>query len=576
MTPPPDLATGPAEAEAPLGAGIDFTDPHSPLAPLYFQAGHVTAAALVALVFLFFSFIPLWHTDVWGHLNFGRWVAEHGRLPEREPFCARSDPDAPALHAYWLFQCGFYRLYQAGGALAGGDAVRRLEGGAEVLRTTLALVLALRCLVLLLAFRRLGAPFPLACLLLVVMLAASVGHITVMRPQAVGELCFAGVLLALSRPVLSRLALVGLPLLLALWANVHGSYPSGLILLGLFLAGRVVSACWGVGSLNPLRALADTQARRLLLALLLSTAAVACLNPHGVYVFRGTVLLGHHPNVQFMDEWQPMDLTRPGALAMIYVASLVALAAAQLVSARWLTPGQVLVLAAFAAGPLFHLRMMIWWFMVAAWLLAAQWPGVRTQLPPRWLALRTVPSFRKTLMAVALVLILLSLSPAVQWATSGRPTARERVLFAGTPWKLADQLASPDRPGELPALAAALKERYPGGRLTGCLFASETLGDYLVWALAPGADVFLYTHVHLFPFEVWRDCAAVKFGAANWREVLDRRRVNLLAFEPDQYPRLHALVRQDGDWLVVLDEAGDPAKRDTRARHFVALRKVPR
>jgi hypothetical protein len=383
------------------------------------------------------------------------------------------------------------------------------------------------------------------------------------------------VLLALSRPVLSRLALVGLPLLLALWANAHGSYPSGLILLGLFLAGRVVSACWSAGSLNPLRALGDVQARRLLLALLLSAAAVACLNPDGVSIFRATVLLGRHPNVQFMDEWQPLDFTKAEALAVIYVASLVALAAAQLLSARWLTPGQALVLLAFAAGPLFHLRMMIWWFMVAAWLLAALWPGVRTQLPQRWLEVRTVPSFRKTLMAVALVLILLSLSPAVQWATSGRPTPRERVLFAGTPWKLADQLASPERPDELPALATALKERYPGGRLTGCLFASETLGDYLVWA-APGTDVFLYTHVHLFPFDVWRDCVAVKFAAPNWRAVLDRHRVNLLTFEPETYPQLHALVRQDGDWLVVLDEAGDTAKRDNRARHCVALRKVPK
>jgi hypothetical protein len=573
---PPDLATGPAEAEAPLGAGIDFTDPHSPLAPFYFQSGHVTAAALVALVFLFFSFVPLWHTDVWGHLNFGRWVAEHGRLPEREPFCARSAPDAPALHTYWLFQCGFYQLFRAGGALAGGDAVRRLEGGAELLRTTLALVLALRCLVLLLAFRRVGAPFPLGCLLLTVMLATSVGHITVMRPQAVGELCFALVLLALSRPVLSRPALIGLPLLLALWANTHGSYPAGLAVLGLFLAGRSVAVCWGAGALNPLRSLADVQVRRLLLALLLSTAAVACLNPHGAAIFRDTVLLGRHPNVQFMDEWQPLDFSKAEALAVIYVASLVALAAAQLFSARWLSPGQALVLAAFAAGPLFHLRMMIWWFMVAAWLLAALWPGLREQLPQRLQQLRTVPSFRKTLLAAALVLILLSLSPAVQWAATGRPMPRERVLFAGTPWKLADQLASPERPGELPALAAALQERYPGGRLTGCLFASETLGDYLVWALAPGTDVFIYTHVHLFPYDVWRDCAAVKFAASNWREVLDRRRVNLLAFEPETYPQLHAAVRQDGDWLVVLDEAGDPAKRDNRARHCVALRKVPK
>src|SRR5262245_11071771 len=96
------LPSAPEAGEHPLGAGLDFTDPASPLAPYYWRSSHVAAAALLGLIFVLFSYVPLWHTDVWGHLKFGRWIVEHGRLPEREPFHGLADPHAPALHAYWL------------------------------------------------------------------------------------------------------------------------------------------------------------------------------------------------------------------------------------------------------------------------------------------------------------------------------------------------------------------------------------------------------------------------------------------------------------------------------------------
>ena len=48
---------------------------------------HSTAglAAALAAVFALASFLPLWHTDVWGHLSYGRWIVETRSLPETEP-----------------------------------------------------------------------------------------------------------------------------------------------------------------------------------------------------------------------------------------------------------------------------------------------------------------------------------------------------------------------------------------------------------------------------------------------------------------------------------------------------------
>ena len=64
-----------------VGAGIDFTDPNSPLAPFYLRTGGVVACGLLALIFVVVSSIPLWHSDVWGHLKFGEWMATHRTLP---------------------------------------------------------------------------------------------------------------------------------------------------------------------------------------------------------------------------------------------------------------------------------------------------------------------------------------------------------------------------------------------------------------------------------------------------------------------------------------------------------------
>jgi hypothetical protein len=560
--------------QAPLGAGIDFSDPNSPLAPFYCRASHVCAAALLGLVFVFFSFVPLWHTDIWGHLSYGRWMVENGRLPAQEPFCAQSDPAVGSLHTYWLIQLGLYHLYHAGELLAGGDARHRMEGGVAVLRITLAALLTLRCGMLLLAFRRLGAALPLALAALLLMLAASIGHITVLRPQVAGEVLFAGMLLVLSRSTLSRSAVLLVPLLLAVWVNVHGSYPAGLVLLGCCLAGRGLAAWRTAGGANPLGALKDAGVRRLLLATLLGLGAILLLNPHGPRVLLDTMQMGRHPNVNDMDEWQPLWKHATGALAWVYAAGLVLVAGAQLSSTRWFKLEHVFILLAFAMLPLLHLRMMVWWFMVVPWLVCAQWPGRREGLALDGSWLQSVPSLRKTLLAAVLLVLLASWSLPARWVSSGEPGPLERSVFQATPWQLAEQLR--DRQSDaLPALHGELVRRYAGGQFQGGVFASETQGDYLVWALSPEVPVFIYTHVHLFTPSAWQECKEVKFGGPAWKAVLDARGINLVVAEAEMYPQLRALLWADVGWQVVVDETGDAVKRDGRARVLIALRKKP-
>jgi hypothetical protein len=576
MTPPDPAALRASEPEPVLGAGFNFTDPRSPLAPYYLRTSHLVAVGMLGLLFVFLSAVPLWHTDVWGHLKFGQWMVEHDRLPDREPFSADADPAAPGLHAYWLCQSGLYLLYHAGELVAGGDAVRRTEGGVLLLRTLHALVVTLRCLVLLFAFRRLRCSWPLALTGLALLLVLAVGHIAILRPQVFGEFCFACLLLALSRPLLSRRALVLVPLLLVVWANSHGSWVIGLVLLAVFLLGRAVEAGLASPGKSPRAVLADDQVRRLGLALGCSLLAVGLFNPHGPFIYETTLAMGRHPSVTAMDEWQSLFSARGVITWWIYLPAVALAVTAPVLSQRRPSATQVLVLLVFAVQPLLHQRMMVWWLMVVPWLVLPHVGVMLGRLKWSWLHFQSVPSFRKTVVAGLLVLAVVVWSAPVNWLLSGKPSALEQSVSQGTPWQLArhiERAAAPNSPW--PQFAEALRPHLRDGRLSGSIFASETLGDYLLWSQPLQTPVVIYSHVHLFPAAHWEQVAVVKNAAPGWQNVLDGHGVNLVLIEPELHTRLRQALLQDPAWQVVLDETGSPAKRDPRSRWLLAVRKQP-
>ncbi len=573
--PAPDRPS-PDEPVRIVGAGLDFSAPDSPLAPYYLRASHVAAVGMCAVVFLLLCFVPLWHTDIWGHLKFGEWIVAHGELAESDPLCPFADP-ASTPHHGWLSQVIFYAIFHAGELLAGGDRLQRLAGGVDLLRLSHALIVTLRCVVLLVAFRRVSGSLPAACWTLAAMLVLSLGNIAILRPQVLGELFFAVVLLALSRPGLSVRAMIGLPLLLVIWANVHGSFGTGLVLLTGYALGNAVEAGWSAPHGKLAAVLRDGQCRRLFLVLIASGLAIACCNPSGPHIYMDVLAMAAQPNVRAMDEWQPLRFQWSGGGHWTYLVLLVWLAVTQIRAARWFSPTTLLLIAIFAVQPLLHQRMLIWWLMVAPWLIVQYWPAHKPGWFARWTQFESVPSFRKTLLAGALIVLAGVWSIPGQWLAAGHPGNLDRTLSAGTPLHLTTLLLEPGREPapELAKLEKALREKYPHQQFSGRIFVSETLGDFFLWELAPDAPILVYSHVHLFTPEHWREVMAVRFGQPSWRMILDRHGVNLVVVEPERNPRLCSLLRQDKDWLVVLDETGLARKPDPRNQHFIALRVSP-
>jgi len=212
-----------------------------------------TKIIFLALVFLFifalFS-VEIRDPDFWWHLKTGEYISQHRALPETDPFAYTStqkdplDPESKRMHfvltQYWLAQVLFYWIYSSSGLQ-----------GIIYLRAALLTILIL---ILYRSIRREGMGFYSSLILLIP--ALLIFHtFTGERPQLFSFL-FSFVLIFLlegfrktalissslnqSQSVLSFFYLLPIPFLMLIWANMHGGFILGIvILLGYTVAEAV-------------------------------------------------------------------------------------------------------------------------------------------------------------------------------------------------------------------------------------------------------------------------------------------------------------------------------------------------
>lgn len=182
-------------------------------------------ATILGLGFLYLSSCRLWHTDLWGHLAYGRHIWNAGGLPSTEPLMPLSRGVA-FVDTSWLSQLigfGAFEMY-------GTSAMQFVYAATIMLAIAL---LAWRC------YQRTGS---VVVTLGGLLLFAWVNRfqLQIVRPQLAGLDCFVLLLVLLTARRWSKANWIAIPLLFAAWANLHGSFPIGLGLLASFAAGRAI------------------------------------------------------------------------------------------------------------------------------------------------------------------------------------------------------------------------------------------------------------------------------------------------------------------------------------------------
>ena len=246
-----------------------------------------------SFIFLFHTF-PLGLSDFWWHMNTGRWIWEHGALPVDDPFLysSVSPLDVRAtqiLRGYPLFQLLIFGVY----SLAGAYALVVLKG----------LLMTLFYGLLWSNLRRNGMH---SCLALAV-----VGALPLLffrfddfRPQIFTFIFTMLVLQLIENIIVNERRGVAikpymgllLPVIMLLWANLHGGFIIGVAILSIYWASEWIARKRNVNSLS------DEAYKRLFWLTCFSVGA-ALLNPAGMNAIWSIFFVVSGPFSKVIDEY---------------------------------------------------------------------------------------------------------------------------------------------------------------------------------------------------------------------------------------------------------------------------------
>lgn len=439
--------------------------------------------------------------DLWWHLATARWMVENQTVPTNDPF-SEYGQDRPWVAYTWLFDLVVFKFHAKFGLL-----------GIEYLKTITALILGL---VLYCLLQKLVGSFGFGALLTAVALAACLPLATP-RPWLFTILLFAAELALLTRLRNNegKEAIWAVPLIFALWANVHIQLVYGLILIGIFMMEGLQEKWWRGYERYTGR---WTSLRRYALILLLSGAAV-CLNPYGASVYSTIWELANQGGIYLLIQ----DLSPPNFRSPTHWVFLALALGAVYVTGRRRTRSVLPYLLLFF-GVVSALRMQrdVWMAALAGAAVLAGWPSGRT-IGDR--DLDWVPGF-KTVLTVAIAALIVV---PVVWNQNER--------------ELQQQVSQHFPTGAVRYIAS--QPDY------GPLFNDFGWGGYLTWAL-PATKVSIdgRTHVHsarrvMRSYLTWS-------GSADWASDPDLQKAGMVLA-----PRGVALVsilRLDPRYRVVYED----------------------
>lgn len=524
--------------------------------------------AAMLLVALSMTLTPLRSTnDAWWHLKSGKVLVERGlRLPENDLFTWTGEQTAWHNHE-WLAQVLFWGAYRAAEAM-GADGLLGLTGGR-------ALVIVAAFMIVLLMIRREGAGWGWTALAMLVLLAVARRTLYPRPPvfSYVFQAAFMMLLIAwgpqlegvwrdgvecAARRRRQIAALIVMPALMVVWANLHGGFLIGIVIIGLYGAAEAALWMWNRWGAklagregDEVRAAAHFR-NGLWTAALLGLCVVASLmTPYGYHLYELPArVMGNERLVRAIGELHSPDFYFTRGFEFILLMTPLGLA---LVRRKSPPMFYLLLWVFFGHQALQHVRHLPVFAIAVAPLLGWIGAGIRAGMT-REQVLATTNKGGAALLEVACAVAFVAL--AIFFLTDRREGGRSFI----------------DRNAALLAQGEVFEEHgYPKAacdfiilnEFHGRMFNQINNAGYLIWRLSP-------EHHKVFTdsrFDIWGDAYvwdadAIKDGGASvkqgtdgewtrtaWWELLDRYEINFIVIGGSE--GLNPALAERGGWAIV-------------------------
>lgn len=311
---------------------------------------------------------PLRSWDFWWHAAMGRLIDARGAVPAENLFLYTMAVDHPSVVQPWLAQLWLYWL-EDGAGLEGVLLVRNLLGG-------LGWALLTGWCVKRAGVRQAGAVLALCTMPIGFLYIGARTHLFAWPLlMAVLWVCYA------CRDGRVRAGwLLAIPVMVGLWANLHGSFVVGLLVLLAFAADAVWRAHRG----------GERVGRAWWGGVLVLSAAATQATPLGWGVWGYMVDVATHPVIQeTRTEWMPVAWDRPEVIGPLFWG-LVAVGVAVMARERGRVQAvDVLLFGGFSVMAAMQARALLWFAVVypvamapAVGGLVARWRGEREEPRP--------------------------------------------------------------------------------------------------------------------------------------------------------------------------------------------------
>jgi len=439
-------------------------------------------------------------TDMWWHLRSGQYIVETRTLPLVDPF-SHTRASAAWINHGWLSQIVLYGAYAIGS-----------------LPMLALLVAGLVSIAFVFVWKQMdGGPFVRAFIL--VLAATTSAVIWAPRPQmfTFALTAIVGYIVYLYKwRQIDRLWL--LPPIFVLWANVHGGFAVGFILLGGTLGGEVLNRLLRHDGPEPL----SWRRWRKLLAITALSYGLLIANPNGTALYTyplRTITIGVLRD--FIQEWSSPDFHQLFAQPFIWM--LAATLAAVGWSGRRLDGGDFALVAGFAYSALLAGRNIAPFALVCAPVLARHAQSTIARLTNRR---QEQPRATGVTQLNGIILMIVVVLAAVK--------------------VIAPLLSSVQRQAERMALPVDAANWIETNRPTGQMFNSYNWGGYLIWRLWPEYAVYVDGRTDLYDDVFLRDYLKVASAQPGFESILDRDKVDWVVIEANS--PLDAALSRETAW----------------------------